>query len=116
MDLRDWPDSEVDGCIRVALRTESVVTEQQKQRAWEQLRMKAAQQPILPPISATQTFAPPLQGTPFRDIVLRPVRSVVSWIDDLLYNEGQYGRASRVRSGLLLHEIYQSYANYRLTA
>jgi hypothetical protein len=115
MDLRDWPDSEVDGCIRASLRTGVVITDQQKQHAWEQLRLKAAQQPMLPPLShATQTFTP--RRTPMREMILRPLRGAVAWIDDLLYDEGQYARASRVRRGLLLHEIYQPYANFRLTA
>jgi hypothetical protein len=114
MDLRDWPDSEVDGCIGAALKTGVVITDRQKQRAWEQLRLKAAQQPMLPPVSnASQSFAP---RTPIWEMFLRPVRAAVVWIDDLLYDEGQYVRANRIRRGLLLHEIYQPYLNFRLTA
>src|SRR5258705_8032664 len=94
MDLQDWPDSEVDGCINAALRAGTPVTNRQKQHAWEQLRLKAGQQAILPPVKSSRMLTPVFSSTTLKERMLRPCRSIAAWIGDLMVDDGQYARAS----------------------
>lgn len=60
--MQELQDRYLDDCILRGLRTENVVTPQQQQRAWDNLRRRAEKQAILPPL------APPLQTSVWKKL------------------------------------------------
>lgn len=93
--MQESQDRYLDECIIRALRAESIVTPQQKQRAWEALRCKAAQRMILPPL------APPLHMRIWQiALVWGKARLVGLYnfvLDDTAYRRAQLGSPTVLR-------------------
>lgn len=91
--MQDWSDNPVDEVVVYGLQSVSV-TQQQKRAAWETLRARAEQQPILPPLAAhVVAIRPPRRrSTPFA----LPI-SVMQWIVSLMMDDTRYDRALNQR-------------------
>jgi hypothetical protein len=91
--MRDWSDSFLDDVIAGSIRQQVAVPPQQRQRAWEQLREKAAAQTILPPAA---------QPVPYHVVALRRLTSagrralyLTNW---LIMDDTVYERALKYRT------------------
>jgi hypothetical protein len=91
--MRDWSDSFLDDVIAGSIRQQVAVPPYQKQRAWEQLREKAAAQTILPPAA---------QPIPHHIVVLRRLtsagRRALYWTNWLIMDDAVYERALHYRT------------------
>jgi hypothetical protein len=93
--MQESQDKYLDECINRALRGDWNVTPQQQQRAWENLRRRAAQQTILPPI------ATPLHVHLWHHACVWSKARLVSFcqlvFDDTAYRRAQYGSPTALR-------------------
>jgi hypothetical protein len=94
--MQDWSDRRLDDRIADALQSETMVTSQQRMRAWETLRAKAAVQPML---SADEPImfmdaARPSRMNEMRLMLVRGLRA-------LLVEEPHFERALRDRASFV---------------
>jgi hypothetical protein len=90
-------DSYLDALIEAALKTDAIVTPRQKQRAWERLEQRAAQQTIWPPLVEPKKS---LVGT--LRLAFTHARRCLAI---LLVDEGSYERARKERWDLGSYSI-----------
>lgn len=89
--MQDWSDNLFDEVITGALRS-TVVTPQQRRRAWERLEQSIVLQQMLPAAPACQ----PHRVHPLRQLV-NHVAHALDWGLSLLFDDTRYDRALRRR-------------------
>jgi hypothetical protein len=91
--------------IARSIRSQTHLPESQKRLAWEQVRARAAQQAMLPPLAPAQTSTYPSMA---QRLGIR-ARQVGRWTMELIFDDTPYDRALRQYRPLYHLGVYDSY-------
>lgn len=103
--MQDYLDNELDHVIARSMRSQTRLKESQKRLAWEQVRARAAQQAMLPPLEA----APPSTYQLMAQRWGIRARQIGRWTMELIFDDTPYDRALRQSRPLYHLGVFDSY-------